>query len=532
MQLLLEAARLPRRSASVAALAATVGYVLVIGAPAPALRSGVMLAVGAVSRLAQRPTSPWAALALGALAPLVDPRTVLNVGYQLSVAGMAALIAGRTLAERLCADRLDGWRRRVAGELVVSTVASLVSAPLVAWTFGRVSLVGPLANLVAAPVVALAQPMLFLALVAAPLGPLGTFVASAVGPLLAALDAIATVAANVPHAALHVTPTLAAAALCAAAAAALVVACASRRPARAVIVAAACVASVAWLPLLPARRARTVELHMIDVGQGDALALRTPAGRWVLFDAGRVWRGGDMGRRAVIPYVRRRGGSVAAFVLSHPHADHVGGAAAVLASLRPERFVDPAFALGSDVYDGALRAARTAGVLWERVRPGDSLLVDGVAIRFLAPDSAWTAGLRDANLASTVASVRFGRVRFLLVGDAEAEEERWLLDRDPDVLQADVLKVGHHGSATSTTPAFLAAVAPRIALVSVGADNGYGHPNMDVMRALRDAGAEVLRTDQLGSVVVRSDGRTISLEADGATWRLPDARSRVLGARP
>jgi competence protein ComEC len=394
-----------------------------------------------------------------------------------------------------------------------------------------VSLVAPLANLAAGPVVALAQPMLFLALLCAPVGPLGEFVSAAVLPLLASLDAVANAAGAVPYAAVRVAPTLASAVLCACAAAAMVVACVVRAPARAVIVAAACVVCVAWMPLLPAGRSREAELHMIDVGQGDALAVRTPRGRWLLFDAGRTWRGGDMGRRAVIPYLRRRGGRVAAFVLSHPHADHVGGAAAVVAALRPERFFDPGFALGSDVYDAALRTTRDVGVAWRRVHPGDSLVVDDVTVRFLAPDSAWTAGLRDANLASTVASVAYGRVRFLLVGDAEAAEERWLLARDPAALRADVLKVGHHGSATSTTPEFLAAVAPRVALVSVGADNTYGHPDMDVMQALRDAGAEVLRTDRDGAVVVRTDGRAITVEARGARWRVPPAVGSPAGAQ-
>ena len=146
----------------------------------------------------------------------------------------------------------------------------------------------------------------------------------------------------------------------------------------------------------------------------------------------------------------------------------------------------------------------------------------------LAPDPAWTAALADPNLASVVLSVRVGTVRFLLVGDAEAPEERWLLDRaahDPAVaamLRADVLKVGHHGSRTSSTPAFLAAVAPRLALVSVGAGNTYGHPSVDVVQRLRAGGAEVLRTDQLGSIVVRTAGTRIAVEAGGDRWELPE----------
>jgi competence protein ComEC len=259
---------------------------------------------------------------------------------------------------------------------------------------------------------------------------------------------------------------------------------------------------------------------MLDVGQGDALALRTDRGRWIVFDAGRVWAGGDAGRATVVPYLRRRGGEVAAFVLSHPHADHVGGAASLMRALRPAGYWDGAFAAGSDVYRASLAAAAVEGVPWRRVHPGDSLAVDGVVVTFLAPDSAWTASLTDPNLASTVALARFGAVRFLLVGDAEAPEEAWLLAHAPaGALRADVLKVAHHGSRTSSTAPFLDAVRPRIALVSVGAANGYGHPSPEIMRDLGARGVDVLRTDRLGAVVVRTDGHDITISADGATWK-------------
>jgi len=152
------------------------------------------------------------------------------------------------------------------------------------------------------------------------------------------------------------------------------------------------------------------------------------------------------------------------------------------------------------------------------LHPDDSLDIHSVRIRFLAPDSSWTASLSDANEASAVALVQYGQVRFLMTGDAEAGEEEWMLAHNAEGLRADVLKVGHHGSRTSTTAAFLAAVQPRVGLVSVGAANTYGHPSIDVVRALGEAGAQVLRTDQLGTVVVRTDGRAVSVEAGGGRW--------------
>jgi competence protein ComEC len=152
-------------------------------------------------------------------------------------------------------------------------------------------------------------------------------------------------------------------------------------------------------------------------------------------------------------------------------------------------------------------------------------VIDGVHLTVLAPDSAWMSSLTDPNAASVVLLARYGAVRFLLMGDAEHTEERWLLERTPELLRADVLKVGHHGSNTSSTEPFLRAVTPRLALVSVGAGNMYGHPSAAVMEALARAGAVVLRTDRVGSVVVRTDGATLEVEEGGDSWTLSPVSS-------
>ena len=520
VQLVFQLGRLPPRVAAAAAVLVTALYIAIIGAPAPAVRSGAMIAVTSASRLLQRPTSPWAALALGALLPLVEPRTVLDLGYQLSVAGMAGLIASGAFSRRVLAPRVDGWRKWLATNLAASVIASLVTAPLVAWTFGRVSLIAPLTNLIATPLLSLAQPMLFLALLLAPVQPLARFVADAAHPLLALFDRVASAGADVPHAAIGVSPTLIAAALSGAISIAVIVACVSRFPGRPAVVALGGLAVLAWLPMLPAAGG-DVELHMIDVGQGDAIAVRTPRNRWILVDAGRIWNGGDAGRSTVIPYIRRRGGDVEAFILTHPHDDHVGGAASVLRSLRPRSYWDAAYASGNSAYRASLALALEEGIHWRRVHPGDSLVVDDVELRILAPDSAWTASLDDANDASTVVLVTYRGVRFLLTGDAETAEEQWLVSAVGTGLRADVLKVAHHGSRTSTSPAFLQAVRPRVGLISVGAGNTYGHPGARVLADLAASGAMVVRTDRAGSIVIRTDGRALILEAQGESWVLP-----------
>jgi competence protein ComEC len=375
-----------------------------------------------------------------------------------------------------------------------------------------------LANLVADPVMGLLQPVLFLA-ICIPVRPVERLLADAAHVLLAAFDGVAAHAAAIPGAAPLVYPTVLAAIAGGVAAVAIVVACLAERPTRAWIVALACVALMTAEPLLQRRREFT-ELHMIDVGQGDALDLRTRRGRWVVVDAGRSWSTGDAGRSVVVPYIAHRGGRVALFALSHPHADHVGGAASLFGALHPALFLDPGYVGTTPPYLAALAEARADGIPWQRVHPGDSLVVDEAVITALAPDSAWAADLNDANLASTVLLVRVGKVRMLLTGDAEAPEEQWLLDHAPDALHADVLKVAHHGSNTSTTDAFLAAVHPRLALVSVGANNSYGHPDAEVLERLGAANIPTLRTDLAGTIVVRTDGTRLEVEARDERWTL------------
>ncbi len=525
--LLLGALRMGPRARLVVTAAVLVGYIVMLGCPPPAVRSGIMLAAGRVGYLLQRPTSPWAPLALGALVPVaLDVRTVTDLGWQLSVGGMASLIATAGLAARALPHGWRGWKRTLAREGLTSVVATLVTAPLVAWAIGRLSLIAPLTNLVAAPIMGLTQPALFLALAFAWLPPVGRLFAASAHPLLVALDAVARAGAAVPGGSVSVTPGDAVAVCAAIAAVAAVVACVSRWPARPAIVAMVALAACVWWP---APRPAVVggraglELHVIDVGQGDALALRTPHGEWVVMDAGRDWPGGDAGARTVVPYLKRHGAlRVSLFVLSHAHADHVGGAGSVLALLGANEMWDGAWVGPTPGYRRLLTEARARRIPWHRVRPGDTRVIDSVEFTVLAPDSTWVADQRDANEASVVLRVRYGSVRLLLTGDAEAGEEAWMRAHADTALRADVLKVGHHGSRTSTTPALLDAVQPRVAVISVGRVNTYGHPSASTLSALARSGVQVLRTDRGGTVVIRTDGRALELEAEGQRWLVPN----------
>jgi competence protein ComEC len=516
--MLLQALGLRRNAASIGSVVLTIVYVAIIGAPPPAVRSAAMLSVIAASRSLQRPASQWAALAIGAFMPLYTPRTILDLGYQLSVVGIAGLIGSAALSRRLLDRRLSGWQKKISKELLTSLVATAVTAPLITWYFGRLSLIAPVANLAAGPVISLLQPTLFLALALAPVEPAARIVAGAAHPMLVAFDGIATAAAAVPGASISVIPSLITVVIGGIASFAFLSAMVSRYPARPLIVGAASLTVIAWMPVIPHAYRGGMEMHMLDVGQGDAILVRSNRGRWIIFDAGRIWKSGDAGRSTIIPYIMSRGGDVEAFVLSHAHADHVGGAQSILQALHPRYFWDSAFPQGSGVYEATLEAAERSGTRWKRVHAGDTVRVDDVRVTFIAPDSSWTATLADPNEASTIALVEYGSTRFLLTGDAERAEEDWLINHAFDKLDVDVLKVGHHGSNTSSTDEFLKAVTPSLALISVGADNLYGHPSRDVLASLTRIGAQTVRTDQSGTIVVHSDGRSIYYEARGERW--------------
>ena len=507
-------------AADLLSLGVTIAFVAFIGAPPPAVRSGAMLVLGVVARVRQRPTSPWGIWAASCAFPLWEPRVVLDLGWQLSVAGMAGLLASGTLVRR-ATRRLQGWRRTVVSSMVATSVASAATAPLVAWVFGRVSLAAVVTNVVAAPLFGVAQPLLFASLVALPLWGVARLLAEAARSALWLIDRVAWGGAALPLAAVRAEPDATTALLLGVGAVAGGVALTGRWWRRPALVSLGALTAATWWPSLRPGPGR-LELHVIDVGQGDALAVRSPRGRWLLVDAGGGWQGGDAAASIVWPYLRRHGGDVVYLSMSHPHLDHIGGMATLLARAAADTIWDGAYVSGSAVYRDVLRTARGLGRPWRRVAAGDSVAFDGVMVTVLAPDSSWLAGLARAgevNEASVVLQLRFGRRRFLLTGDAEGGEEAWMVARYGASLASDVLKVGHHGSVTSTTPDFLNLVRPRVALVSVGSGNRYGHPSQRVLQALDESGAYLLRTDDDGTIVVSTDGKDLEVRANGGRWR-------------
>jgi competence protein ComEC len=265
------------------------------------------------------------------------------------------------------------------------------------------------------------------------------------------------------------------------------------------------------LPLVAVPGGDALEIHVLDVGQGDAVAIRTPAARWVVIDAGPRSDGWDAGVRRVLPFLRARGATrVEVLILTHPHADHIGGAPALLRGMEVGRLVEPGFAAGSRLYLETLETAEERGVPWSAARAGRTLRLDGVELRILLPEPQMLDAVADANEISAVTLLRFGHFGALFTGDAGEREEAHLVERHGGELRVQLLKAGHHGSRTSTSPGLLAAAEPELAVISAGRRNRYGHPAPEVVRRLERRGVAVARTDREGTVSIRA-------RADG-TW--------------
>ncbi|GAA3459211.1 DNA internalization-related competence protein ComEC/Rec2 [Saccharothrix longispora] len=496
--LLLRLARVGPRGCAAGAMVALVGFVLLAGPEPSVLRAAVMGAVALLALVLGREKSALPALAAAVVVlVLYDPDLATAPGFGLSVVATAALVL---LAPRWAAAmRARGVPVGLAEALAVPVAANLATAPLVAGFAGQVSLVAVPANLLVAPVVA---PVTVLGVVAAVLAPVhgaaARLVVEVAGPAAWWLIGVGRHAAAVPGAAVGWPEGWSGGA---ALAAVVVLGCVlvRWRRVRALVVAGAVGAALVVVPLgvvSPGWPVPGWSAVACDVGQGDAVVLATAdRDRAVLVDTGP-----DPG--PVLSCLRRLGvRRVPLVVLSHLHADHVGGLAAVLA----EREVG-AVAVGPSrrpewAWEEVRARARAAGVRVVELGVGQRVSWPGLDLDVLGPRAGPVGKTNTAvNDASLVLRATTPAGRVLLTGDVELAGQADLLGGHVD-LRADVLKVPHHGS-RYTSPAFLEAVRPRIALVSVGAGNRYGHPSGVLVDALARRGVLVLRTDRDGDTAV------------------------------
>ena len=577
---LLTRVRLPLSLATLFTIAATAAYTALTGFGQPAQRALVMTSAYLLARLLSRDRDVLNALGAAALALLLwSPSSLFDASFQMTalvivaIGGIAVplgqwsflryaratrevfepfrtrtdpresqLIVMLELWGDTLAELLGLWSRTVPARLVriilwtlelmlVGMVAELVMVLPMATYFHRAAIFGVPANMIVLPVVAI----LAMAAVA-------TFVCSLLSPWLALLPSTAT--ALLLHGvawAIHRISHLAAADVRVPGPASWVAAVAllgwaaccwavrrSRRTALAAAFALPLIAAMVLWPEQPLTTPAALEITAIDVGQGDSLLAVNPGGGTMLIDAGGpVGRNGsaevvanfDIGEQVVAPYLwSRRLRKVDIVVLTHAHTDHMGGMPAILEDFRPRELwvgYPPQTGPSSPLYAALLAEAARLGIIVRHFHAGDRISWGAVSISVLAPQPTYLNPLAPRNDDSLVLQMQFGQASALFEGDAERPSEEAMLAAGL-VHPVTLLKVGHHGSRTSTTQPFLDAAAPIDAVISVGLHNTFGHPRGEVIARFAARGTHLFRTDKFGlTTFLLSPGGGIREVVDG-----------------
>jgi competence protein ComEC len=515
--------RLPRRALILATMAGVLGYMVLVGSSPSVVRAAVMACVVLGGRLIERPVDVLQSLGVAAsIVLLSDPVELFDPGFQLSFAAVFAIVTLSGLW-RGAARRIPRhtWAGRVAGALfqllTVSASAQIGTMPIALLLFERISVVSLAANLVVVPLssvnVALGISTLVFdhisAALAAPYAAANDLIAHVV------LD-VAALASSVPGASISTAGWSPFAAI------AIPVVLLGVLSIRRVVIVKACLLIVlalatGWLfQSLSGARPAQLAVTVLDVGQGDAILIESPDGVRVLLDGGPAGLASDAGQRIIVPYLARRGiNRLEAVILSHGHSDHIGGIASVLEQVSVARLLVASEEVPGATAERVVETARGRGTRLERIARGTALSVGSSVRLYVLHPPHETAPAKTLNNISIVCKLVYGDVSMLFAGDIETAIEDDLVHRYGSFLRSDLLKVAHHGSATSSSPSFLDAVAPETAVISVGWRNRFYHPSPGTLREFARRGIRTLRTDRFGAIIIASDGKSVT----AAPWR-------------
>lgn len=445
----------------------------------------------------------------------MDTRQLFEPGFQLSYGAVFILLLSLPAIRRALPERFrSGWAGTAATLVILTITVQVGLGPLVVWYFGEISLAGPAANLVTVPLLTVALPY-SLILLTLPGGADGLarwlnepnermmewiwMVAETVGRSDMAWISV-TIDSIWPF--LFWIGGL------------FWVSVWDRARLRSFGTGILVSLTVVWMGfrVAEARQPSKLAMTVLDVGQGDAIHIKTPNNQQILVDTGRWSPFGDTGERTLVPYFRAKGiERLDALILTHPHADHIGGTLSLLKELSVKNIYWSGLSYNSDIAESVMEQIIERDVGHRTVSSGDRIDLDpSVRMYVLGPEGGEAGS--SPNDRSVVLKLVHHRVSILLAGDAEAEQERLLVDRYGRFLRSDLLKVGHHGSRTSSTTSFLRMVQPEKSVVSVGFYNRFGHPHREAVHRLNLNAGAVYYTGVSGALSFWSDGLRVEKE--------------------
>ncbi|MDZ7805844.1 MAG: DNA internalization-related competence protein ComEC/Rec2 [Gracilimonas sp.] len=443
---------------------------------------------------------------------IYDPEQLFEIGFQLSFSAVLIILLILPVMQNLLPYwvRIQ-WYGKPLMVVIVSLVVQFGLYPLQVYYFGEISLVSPLANALFVPLLGIVVPLSLLALgITAVIPTLGFWINIPSYYFLEGMREFVMMAASWNWAwttaslnnpfffvfwliLIFTIATWHLASL--------------RWKMLNTVLAAACIL-VSW-NLSQELQIAKLTVTYFDVGQGDAALLETPTGKNILIDAG-VWSPGyNSGRGVILPHLRSGGiDKLDAIVLSHPHSDHIGGIVDLINEIEIGTIYNSGYDYDSELYKNYLETAAQKGIPIESLKEGDTLNIDpAMVILVLGPDGKIHNS--DANEHSVILNVIYGESEFLFTGDAGTHQEKRVLSKYDDLLDTDVLKVGHHGSRTSSGLEFLNKVTPDYSIISLSEPNRYRHPHKEAIQRLSTTRSELLFTSLEKAVILESDGRII-----------------------
>lgn len=506
--------RLSRRAVGGAAIAGLIAYMLVTGSSPSVVRATIMAIVILCGTLFERKADIYNSISVAAMILLLwNTNTLFDVGFQLSFSAVISIVYFYPRLELLIKKIPERFEEMKAVDMIlklfaVSLAAQLGTIPFTAYYFNRVSIISLIANIPVVPISGLNTFIGFAEVVFYSISPwIAKLYAASNDFLVWFLLGFVKHAASVSFAYVetwHVSSVLAMGYYVAV----LGVFNIHRVRVRAwILILFLAVGNVVLFSDLWARAHKKLTVTMIDIGQGDAILLECPNGKRILVDTGPLSMRFDAGERIIMPFLKRQGNKKIDYLLiTHAHNDHYGGARSILQSIDVDTLVINYNDSDNQQVKEILQVAQEENVGLKTVYSGNQIPIDpNVRMYVLSPQWNRTAE-KNLNNTSIVLKVIFGNASMLLVGDAEAKIEHKLIQRYKEFLSSDILKVGHHGSLSSTSEEFLNIVHPQKALISVGNHNKFRHPSSFTIRRLMAHAVEIERTDKSGAIILKNDG--------------------------